>query len=132
MERLSIGQLAKLANVNLETIRYYERRGMLPKPPRNKSGYRQYSHEDVKRTDFIKRSQALGFSLKEVAELLSLRVDPDSTCADMKKRVEEKIGDVENKIADLNRIHEALLRLSDRCKGKGPIGKCPVLEELYR
>jgi len=132
MERLSIGQLAKRANVNLETIRYYERRGMLPQPPRNKSGYRQYSQEDVKRTDFIKRCQALGFSLKEIAELLSLRVDPNSTCADMKRRIEEKISDVERKVADLNRIREALLRLSDRCTGKGPIGKCPVLEELYR
>jgi MerR family mercuric resistance operon transcriptional regulator len=132
MEKLTIGQLAKKANVNLETIRYYERRGLLPKPPRNKSGYRQYSQEAVKRTDFIKRCQALGFSLKEVAELLSLRVDPDSTCADMKRRIGVKISDVEKKIADLNQIRRALLRLSDRCKGKGPISICPVLEELYR
>jgi len=79
MDKLSIGQLAKKANVNLETIRYYERRGLIPEPPRNKSGHREYSLEEFKRTEFIKRSQALGFSLKEISELLSLRVEPGTT-----------------------------------------------------
>lgn len=101
MEKLTIGQLAKRSNVNLETLRYYERRGLLPKPPRNKSGYWQYSQEAVKRTDFIKRCQALGFSLKEVDELLSLKVAPGATCADMKRQMGVKISDVEMKIADL-------------------------------
>jgi len=132
MEKLTIGQLAKKANVNLETIRYYERRGLLPEPPRNKSGHRQYSLEEVKRTEFIKRCQALGFSLKEISELLSLKVIPGTTCGDIKARVETKIADVEKRIVDLEKIREALLRMSSKCIGKGPVGQCPILEELYK
>jgi MerR family copper efflux transcriptional regulator len=132
MEKLTIGQLAKKANVNLETIRYYERRGLIPEPPRNKSGHREYSIEEVKRTEFIKRSQALGFSLKEISELLSLRVEPGRTCGDVKARIEAKIEDIEKRIMDLEQIGKALSRLSSRCTGKGPVGQCPILEELYK
>ena len=132
MEKLTIGQLAKKANVNLETIRYYERRGLLLEPPRNKSGHRQYSLEEVKRTEFIKRCQALGFSLKEISELLLLKVIPGTTCGDIKARVETKIADVEKRIVDLEKIREALLRMSSKCIGKGPVGQCPILEELYK
>lgn len=132
MEKLTIGQLAKRVNVNLETIRYYERRGLLPEPPRNKSGHRIYSQEAIKRTGFIKRCQAHGFSLKEVFELLSLSVGPDSTCGDVKARVESKISDIEKRIADLEKIKEALLRMSSKCVLNEPVGECPILEELYR
>jgi MerR family mercuric resistance operon transcriptional regulator len=132
MEKLTIGQLAKKANVNLETIRYYERRGLIPEPPRNNSGHREYSLEAVKRTEFIKRSQALGFSLKEISELLSLRVEPGTTCGDVKARVEAKIADVDKRIEDLQRIREALMSMSKKCIGKGPVGQCPILEELYK
>ncbi len=132
MEKLTRGQLAKRANVNPETIRYYERRGLLPEPHRNGSGFREYTQEAVNRTEFIKRLQALGFSLKEISELLSLRVEPGRTCGDVKVRVEGKVVDIEKKIADLEDIREALLRLSSKCTGKGPIGQCPVLEELYQ
>lgn len=100
MEKITIGQLAKKVNVNLETIRYYERRGLLLEPPRNKSGHREYSLEEVKRTKFIKRCQVLGFSLNEISELLSLRVGPGTTCGDVKARVEDKIMEVEKRIAD--------------------------------
>ena len=130
MEKLTIGQLAKKANVNLETIRYYERRGLVPEPPRNKSGYRQYSLEALNRTRFIKRTQALGFSLKEIDELLSLRIEPDTTCGDVKARVEAKITDIDEKIADLEQMREALLKMATQCTSKGPIGKCPILEAL--
>ena len=132
MEKLTIGQLAKKANVNLETIRYYERRGLLLEPPRNKSGHRQYSLEEVKRTQFIKRCQALGFSLKEIFELLSLKIKPGTTCGDIKVRAETKIADVEKRIVDLEKIREALLRMSSKCINKGPVGQCPILEELYK
>ena len=132
MKKLTIGQLAKKANVNLETIRYYERRGLIPEPPRNKSGHREYSFEAVTRTKFIKRCQALGFSLKEISELLSLRAGPDTTCGDVKARVEIKIADVEKRIVDLEKIREALLSMSSKCVGKGPVGQCPILEELYK
>ena len=130
METLTIGQLARKVHVNLETIRFYERRGLLPEPPRNKSGHRQYSQEAVKRTEFIKRAQKLGFSLKEILELLSLRVEPGRTCADIKARAEAKIRDIEQRIADLKQMREALSKLADQCKGRGPIGKCPIIEEL--
>lgn len=132
MDQLSIGQLAKQANVNLETIRYYERRGLLPEPPRNKSGHRRYTEEAVKRTDFIKRCKTLGFSLKDIEEILELRITPDSSCADMKSRVEGKIDDMNKKIDELKQIRNALHRLTQKCTAKGPIGMCPILEELYQ
>ena len=132
MEKMTIGQLAKNANVNRETIRYYERRGLIPEPPRNKSGHREYSLEEVRRTEFIKRCQALGFSLKEISELLSLRVEPGTTCGDVKARVEIKIADVEKRIETLENIRAALLNMSSKCMGKGPVGQCPILEELYK
>jgi MerR family mercuric resistance operon transcriptional regulator len=132
MEKLTTGQLAKQANVNLETIRYYERRGLLPQPPRNESGHRRYTLDDLRRTEFIKRTQSLGFSLKEVSDLLSLRVGTGTTCADVKIRVEVKIKDVQEKIADLKEIEQALRHLADKCSGKGPVGQCPILEGLYK
>jgi MerR family mercuric resistance operon transcriptional regulator len=132
MDQLSIGELAKQAHVNIETIRYYERRGLIAEPPRNKSGHRQYSTAAVRRTDFIKRCQTLGFSLKEIEEILELRITPDSTCADMKSRVTEKLIDVNKKINELVQIRNALSRMMKNCTGKGPIGQCPILEELYR
>lgn len=130
MGKLTIGRLAKRANVNLETVRYYERRGLIPEPPRNESGYRQYSQDDVLRTQFIKRAQALGFSLKEISELLSLRMEPGMSCGDVKARLEAKIAEVENRIEALEQMREALLRLAKKCTGKGPVGKCPFLKEL--
>jgi MerR family mercuric resistance operon transcriptional regulator len=132
MGKMTISQLARKSSVNLETIRYYERRGLIPKPPRNVSGYRQYSQEDIARTKFIKRAQMLGFSLREILEILSLRMEPGKTCGDMKARVEAKIEDVEQKIADLRQMQEALLNLVSKCAGKGPIGDCPIIEILNK
>ncbi len=132
MEKMTTSQLAKEASVNLETIRYYERRGLIPKPPRNASGYRQYSLEDIARTKFIKSAQALGFSLKEISEILSLRMEPGTTCGDIKARVEAKIDEVEQKIADLRQMRKALLKLVSKCTGKGPVGQCPILEMLNK
>ena len=132
MDDLTTGQLAEQANVNLETIRYYERRGLLPEPPRNESGHRRYPLDALRRTEFIKRTQSLGFSLNEISDLLSLTVGTGKTCADVKTRVEVKIKDVQEKIVDLKEIEQALMRLVDKCSGKGPVGQCPILEELYK
>lgn len=132
MDNLTTGQLAKQANVNLETIRYYERRGLLLEPPRNESGHRRYPIDALRRTEFIKQTQALGFSLNEISDLLSLRVGTGKTCADVKTRVESKIKDVQEKIVDLKGIEQALIRLADKCGGKGPVGQCQILEELYK
>ncbi len=132
MGNLTIGQVAKKAGVNVETIRYYERRGHIPKPPRPRSGYRQYSEETVNRIQFIKRAQELGFTLKEISELLSLRVDLGTTCADVKRRAEAKIADIEEKIRTLQSIKKALTKLVSLCSGEGPTGECPIIEVLER
>jgi MerR family mercuric resistance operon transcriptional regulator len=130
MKSLTIGQLAQRAQVNIETIRYYERRGLMPEPPRLESGYRQYCQDHVARIQFIRRAKELGFSLKEILGLLSLRVDPSTTCGDVKRKAEAKIVDIEEKIRDLQRMREALARLVASCKGDGPSSECPILEAL--
>src|SRR3990172_1289903 len=110
MKNLTIGQLAQKAQVNIETVRYYERRGLVPEPPRRESGYRQYSPDTVGRITFIKRAQDLGFSLKEIQELLSLRVDPGTTSTDIKMRAEAKLTDIDTKLRDLKRMKTALMK----------------------
>ncbi|MBI2882952.1 MAG: MerR family transcriptional regulator [Candidatus Methylomirabilis oxyfera] len=130
MKGLTIGQLAKQAQVNIETIRYYERRGLIPEPPRRESGYRQYSPDTVARITFIKRAQELGFSLKEIQELLSLRVDPGTTTGDIKGRAEAKLADIKAKIHDLERMKKALMRLAASCRGRGTTSECPILDAL--
>lgn len=132
MKRLTIGQLAKRAGVKIETVRYYERRGLIPEPPRRESGYRQYSEDAVARIQFIKRAQELGFSLKEILELLSLRVDGHTTCRDVKQRAEAKISDIKVKMADLKRIKQALVKVTNACSGKGPTSECPILEAMNK
>src|SRR5437588_12788993 len=94
---LTIGRLAQEAGINLETVRYYERRGLLPKPPRTASGYRLFPADATLRLRFIRRAQELGFSLKEIRELLALRVSPRTTSAEIRKRTEVKIADIEQK-----------------------------------
>ncbi len=130
MEGLTIGQLAKKSRVNVETIRYYERRGLVPAPPRRYSGYRQYAPGDVRRVLFIKRAQRLGFTLREVSDLLHLKVDPQTTCADVRKRAEIKIAEVDEKIRELEAMRQALARLATSCAGFGPTAECPILEAL--
>ena len=130
MNVLTAGQLAKKANVKKETVRYYERRGLIPEPERSDSGYRQYSQDAVSRIMFIKRAQELGFSLNEISELLSLRVDNHTTCGDFKNIAEVKISEVEEKIHSLNQIKTALSKLVALCSGEGPTSECPIVEAL--
>jgi len=127
---LTIGQLAKQSRVNLETIRYYERRGLLRRPPRTDSGYRIFSANDVQRIRFIKRAQELGFSLKEIQELLALRIHPGTSCAEIRQRTEVKIADIDEKIRTLKAMKKALVRLTNACSGRGPVSDCPILESL--
>ena len=127
---LTTSQLANSAGVNVETLRYYERRGLLPEPPRRASGYRQYSQDDVARLQFIKRAKDLGFTLREVQELLDLRVDPDTPCAMVKRRADLKIIDIEERLRSLKRMKKALNKLAATCSGRGPVGDCPILEAL--
>jgi MerR family mercuric resistance operon transcriptional regulator len=130
MQTLTVGQLAKAAHVNIETIRYYERRGLLPEPPRRESGYRQYALDTVARIKFIKRAQELGFSLKEIQELLSLRVNPGTTSADIKRRAEAKLAYIDTKLRDLKKMKAALMKLTAACRGRGPTSECPILDAL--
>ena len=128
--QMTIGRLAEQSRVNLETLRYYERLGLLPRPPRSSSGYRLYPREAVERVRFIKQAQLLGFSLKEVAELLSLRVAPGTSCADVKQRADKKVADIQEKIRNLQRMKQALIKVSASCSGRGPSSECPILEAL--
>ncbi len=130
MEHLKTGELAKRAVVNIETLRFYEREGLMPEPPRRTSGYREYPAESVQRIRFIKRAQELGFSLREVKELLALRVEPGTTCADVRRKAREKVDAVRRKIADLQAIERALENLSATCSGEGPMSDCPILQSL--
>ncbi|HSH03997.1 MAG TPA: MerR family transcriptional regulator [Anaerolineae bacterium] len=127
---LTVGKLAKAATVNVETLRYYERRGLLPEPPRTESGYRLYPKSAVERLRFIKGAQALGFTLEEIQELLNLRMDEQAHHADVRQRAEEKVVDIEHKIQALMAMKVALQELIEQCHGDGPMGECPILEAL--
>lgn len=127
---LTIGKLANRGGVNVQTIRYYERSGLLPAPSRTASGYRLYADDAVRRLSFIRQAQFLGFSLSEIQELLSLRMESGTTCADIRQRAQHKIVAVDRKIEDLRRIKSALTKLAAACRGNGPTSDCPILEAL--
>jgi Hg(II)-responsive transcriptional regulator len=131
MNRLTIGQVAKKARVNVMTVRYYERRGLIPEPPRLDSGYRQYLPETVRRIFFIKSAQELGFSLREIEELLSLRVRDDDGCGEVKRKAQGKIAEIEEKIGALTKMKRALTKLTAACETRTPSsGECPILDAL--
>jgi len=124
------GQLAKAANVGIETVRFYEQQGLLPKPVRSSSGYRQYTGDSLKRLLFIQHAKALGFSLGEIKDLLSLRVNSNCSCKEVKTFAEEKVRDIRSKIRGLRKMQGVLERLIRACRGKGPTSECPILEAL--
>lgn len=132
MEGLTTGQLAKRAGINIETIRYYERKGLIPQPHRRDSGYRQYPIEMITRLQFIKHAKTLGFSLKEIRELLSLKHDPKTPCSKVRNRAESKIEDIDGKIRTLQKMKKALVKLTKSCNGTGPVKECPILEALEK
>ncbi len=123
-------QVAERSGVNLQTIRYYQEIGLLPEPPRSPAGYRRFPPDAVRRVRFIKRAQELGFSLSDVRELLSLRVQSDAACADVLQRTRGKIAGIERKIRDLRSMKAALERLAASCSGASPLGECPILDYL--
>ncbi len=127
---LTIGRLADEVGINLETVRFYERQGLLPKPPRSPSGYRMFPAEAARRLKFIKRAQELGFSLNEIRDLLALRTSPRTTSAEIRKRAEAKITDIEGKIKTLDAMRKTLHKLARSCAGCGSLADCPILESL--
>lgn len=130
MNGLTISKVARQAGIATDTVRYYEREGLLEKPARTTSGYRQYSAEAVARLRFIRQAKELGFSLHEIRELLSLRVGAQRSCAEVKARAERKIADVDRRVAQLRRVRKALLKLAAACRGRGPTSQCPILDAL--
>ncbi len=130
MDELTIGKVAKRAAVNIETLRYYERRGLVAQPPRSGSNYRIYPEETAQRVRFIKRSQELGFTLKEIKGLLSLRAAPRAGCADVRRRAEAKVKEIDEKIRTLRAMRRALGSLVQECSGRGPVTECPILEGI--
>ncbi|MEO6847302.1 MAG: MerR family DNA-binding protein [Chthoniobacterales bacterium] len=127
---LTTGRLAALAGINIETVRFYERSGLISKPKRTASNYRQYPQSDVARLRFIKRAQELGFSLKEIAELLSLRAVPSRSRARVKRLSEKKLEIIDQKISDLRRMRKSLASISDACDGRGSVADCPIINAL--
>jgi len=116
--------------VGVETVRFYERRGLIANPPRGESGYRQFPDETVLRIRFIKKAQELGFTLNEIMEMLALRVDRTAKCEDVRKRAESKIDQIEEKICTLCAMKEALIELTAACRAGKTINECPILENF--
>ena len=127
---MQIGELTAKAGVNSETVRFYERKGLLPRPLRQPSGYRLYDEETLKRLRFIKGAQVIGFTLREVRELMELRVGPGRTCSDVKDRVEERLQDVNAKLRHLRSMKKAMQRLTAMCADEQLSGECPIVAAL--
>ncbi|HET7604209.1 MAG TPA: MerR family transcriptional regulator [Gemmatimonadales bacterium] len=127
---LTIGRVAAEAGVSIQTIRYYERRGLLAAPGRTASGYRQYSNDAVSRLRFIKHAQELGFSLKEAGELLDLRVQRGTACDAVERSARQKIELVQRKIRGLQRVKQTLESLASACETRRATDVCPILEAL--
>lgn len=127
----TIGKAAREAGVGVETIRFYERRGLIARPPTPSSGgFREYPAETVARLRFIRQAQGLGFSLAEIEELLSLRADPAADCSDMRRKAAAKVEEVNRKLADLEKVRTALEKVIAVCPGQGALQACTIIEAL--
>lgn len=130
MAALTIGKVAKRAGVGIDTLRYYERQGLIDPVDRTGSNYRVYEEDAILRVRFVKRAQELGFTLAEIKELLGLRADGDASCADVRDRARAKIANLVDRIRSLQAMRRALSKLADECVGEGPLSICPILEAL--
>ena len=127
---LTIGKLAKALGVNIQTVRYYERRRLLSPMARRPSGYRLYGEDALRRLRFIKNAQTLGFTLHEIAELLNLRVSSLARCGDVQRKAQTKLVQVEAKFRDLRALARALRSLIQTCRAGQPTDRCPILKSL--
>lgn len=125
-----MGTLAKLTGVGVETIRFYEREGLLPEPPRSAAGYRLYDDDAVRRVRFIRKAKDLGFTLAETRDLLELRVTDPFACDGVAARARLKIESIEKRIRDLKRVRRVLQELEQACAANQETGECPILEAL--
>lgn len=127
---LTIGALAERSSVGVETIRFYERQGLLPAPSRTASGYRSYPPDAVERVQFIRRAKEVGFTLEEIGELLALKVSHGKSCETVRQRALDKVADIDCKVKDLRRMRKALDALVQRCSGQEGIDDCTILDAL--
>lgn len=126
----TIGAVARRASVGIDTVRYYERRGLLPEPQRRESGYRDYASDTVERLRFIRRAKELGFTLAEIRELLALSGDRERGVKGVKQRAEARLAEIETRIGELERVRDGLRQLIAACPGHGPLESCPILRAL--
>lgn len=132
MSTMTIGQVAKQAGVGVETIRFYEREGLIAEPARRASGYRRYAPEAVRRIRFIRHAKDLGFTLREIKELLEMRVESDCHCDKVLALARAKIDDVEQRIGKLQKMKRALSALARDCQRGRPSDACPILKAMGR
>ena len=129
---MTIGEVARSVGIGVETVRFYERKGLIREPPRRSSGYRQYEAGAIKRLRFIRRAKELGFTLAEIKGLLDLRAGPDTHCEDIRFELEAKMADLDNRISDLRHMKRALRDFSRTCESSDPQGECPILISLEK
>ena len=129
-QKMMIGKVAKLSGLGIETIRFYERRGLLSPTARRESGYREYNEESLDRLTFIKKAKDLGFNLDEIAELLSIKVSKKNQCKTVEGKASKKLYSIRSKIADLKKIETVLEGLIKCCKNKETTDECPILDCL--
>jgi MerR family copper efflux transcriptional regulator len=127
---LTIGAVAKRADVAIDTIRYYEREGLLPEPVRRASGYRSYGEGTIVQLRFIRRAKDLGFTLEEIRELLILSRDREKGVRVVKKRAELRLAAIDTRITELQRVRDGLAQLVELCPGHGSLEECPILHAL--
>ena len=128
MDLLSIGQVAEAAEVGVETVRFYQRQGLIEEPPRQGTRHRRYPQETVARIRFIRGAQNLGFSLKEIDDLMALRIAAGTSKAEIRARAQAKVDEIEEKMRDLQRMRDTLMKLIGACEGTGTVEDCPILE----
>ena len=127
---LRIGQVARAGGITVQTVRYYEREGLLETPSRSDSGYRLYQPSSIERLHFIARARRLGFSLAETRELLALEMNPSATCGEVEARAKLKLADLDERIEQLQSMRGALGQLLAQCRGEQPASHCPILRSL--
>lgn len=132
MSTYSIGQVAKQTGVSVETIRYYEKEGLMEVPERKNNGYRLFKEQTIDRLSFIQQAKELGFSLREIGELLSIKADANMVCSDVKQLAQEKLINIESKIKMLRRMKKSLDKLINICPGQAPLNDCPILDALQK
>ena len=127
---MRIGHLAGKAGVAVDTVRYYEREGLLPEPARRPSGYRDYGDEELQQLRFVRRCKALGFTLEETRQLLRLNVDPEADRAEVRALTERRLADVDAKLHELQLLRDSLAELATSCSGHGTLDACPIIHRV--